>query len=192
MSFTKADVAAIMSKHAVEDLSAKIVRVKLEEQLGLEPGSLKSEKARISDLIDEVLNEDSKAADADEAEDDDDEEEEEEKPKSKKAKTSKAANDANENKGKAKCETRTGAEAPKNIKKMQETMKMTAKKFMDNAKAVEFGVHGNTLRGEPRSFSSGAFGWYLGGKIEMDVGGETVWAQLGCNIVIPGSNAWKR
>ena len=53
-------------------------------------------------------------------------------------------------------------------------------------------VDGNRLRGEPRSFSSGALGWYLGGKVEVDVGGQTVWAQVGCNIVIPGSNAWKR
>tara|TARA_B100000519_G_C14055045_1_gene349344 strand:- start:35 stop:280 length:246 start_codon:yes stop_codon:yes gene_type:complete len=39
--------------------------------------------------------------------------------------------------------------------------------------------------------SSGNMGWYLGGKIEIMVGKEKVWAQLGCNISIPGSNCWK-
>ena len=69
---------------------------------------------------------------------------------------------------------------------------MTAKKFLESGKAVEFDVDGNTLTGLPRTFASGAMGWYLGGKVEMDVAGQTVWAQVGCNIVIPGSNAWKR
>ena len=34
-------------------------------------------------------------------------------------------------------------------------------------------------------------GRYLGGKIEIPVGDTTVWAQMGVNVVIPGSNAWK-
>ena len=53
-------------------------------------------------------------------------------------------------------------------------------------------VDGNTLSGQPRTFSSGACGWYLGVKVEVDVGGQTVWAQEGMNVVIPGSNAWKK
>ena len=71
-------------------------------------------------------------------------------------------------------------------------MKITGKKFLESGKAIQIDVDGNTLRGEPRSFSSGSMGWYLGGKIEIDVGGQTVWAQLGCNITIPGSQSWKR
>jgi hypothetical protein len=46
-------------------------------------------------------------------------------------------------------------------------------------------------QGEPRSFSSGAMGWYLGGKVEMKIGDQDIWAQVGLNCVIPGSNAWK-
>jgi len=126
--------------------------------------------------------------------DEGDEEEEEPQPKAKKAKKGKAADEPEENpnKGKMTCTTRSGSEAPKNVKKIQEAMKMTAKKFLASGKAIELDVDGNTLRGEPRSFSSNALGWYLGGKVEVDVGGQTVWAQVGCNIVIPGSNAWKR
>ena len=79
-----------------------------------------------------------------------------------------------------------------NIKKVQETMKMSIKKFLETASALEIDVEGNTLRGEPRTFSSGSVGWYLGGKILMKIGGTEIWAQLGCNVVIPGSNAWKK
>ena len=41
----------------LEELSAKQVREQLEQKLGLEQGSLKSEKATISEIIDEVLDE---------------------------------------------------------------------------------------------------------------------------------------
>jgi hypothetical protein len=47
-------------------------------------------------------------------------------------------------------------------------------------------VDGNKLTGDPRSFSSGNLGWYLTGKVEVDVGGETIWAQVGMNVTIPG------
>ena len=98
----------------------------------------------------------------------------------------------NPNKGKMSCKTRSGEEAPKKLKEIQAAMKMTAKKFLESGKAIEIDFEGNTLRGEPRSFSSNALGWYLGGKVEVDVGGQTIWAQVGMNVVIPGSNSWKR
>ena len=52
-------------------------------------------------------------------------------------------------------------------------------------------VGAHVAQGEPRSFSSGAMGWYLGGKVEMKIGDHDIWAQVGLNCVIPGSNAWK-
>ena len=85
------------------------------------------------------------------------------------------------------------------------------------------GVVGLSLpQGEPRTFSSGACGWYLGGKVELKIGSADVWAQarapsprhgcrkrrarirhglltvpiiraqVGMNVVIPGSNVWKK
>lgn len=33
--------------------------------------------------------------------------------------------------------------------------------------------------------------WYMNGKVEIPVGNTTVWAQVGMNITIPGSAAWK-
>ena len=170
-TISKEDVAAIIADEDLEQLTAKTVRVKLEEKLGLEPGALKAQKEEISAVIDAVINE--KEGNEQEDQEEEEEEEEEEKPKAKKAKT--AATSENPNKGKMTCTTKSGEEAPKNVKKMQETMKgMSAKKFLESGKAIEFEVDGNVLRGEPRSFSSGAMGWYLGGKVEVEVGGQTV------------------
>lgn len=119
-AFTRDDVQAIIDAEGVESLTAKTVRVKLEERLGLESGALKAQKNEISDLIDAILNE---GDDNDDAQDDQ-EEEEEEAPKAKKAKTASKAAKADDgaehsNKGKMTCTTRSGNDAPKNIKKMQ-------------------------------------------------------------------------
>lgn len=62
-------------------------------------------------------------------------------------------------KPKMTCETRSGAEAPKNLKVLQEDMKMTVKKFLSEAEPLCVEVCGNTLTGEPRSFASDAMGW---------------------------------
>ena len=76
MSFTKADVKAIIEEKGLDNLSAKSVRISLEEKLGMEEGSLKAQKSEISEMIDTVLNE----LPQDENGDDDEEEEEEEAP----------------------------------------------------------------------------------------------------------------
>lgn len=71
-------------------------------------------------------------------------------------------------------------------------MKISAKKFLESGKRLEIDVDGNTLTGDPRAFSSNNLGWYLTGKVEIDVAGETIWAQVGMNVTIPGSQSWKR
>ena len=58
------------------------------------------------------------------------------------------------------------------------------------AEPLEVNVFGNVAGGEPRVFSSGNKGWYLGGKIPVTVGGNKLWAQLGLNLTIVGSKAW--
>ena len=101
-----------------------------------------------------------------------------------------SASDDNPNKGKSTCNVRGGEEVPKNLKAMQEKLKgISASKFLASGKVLEIDVDGNTLRGEP---SSNNLGWYLNGKIPIDVGGTTVWAQVGMNVTIPGSQSWKR
>mmetsp|Transcript_11 Transcript_11/g.60 ORF Transcript_11/g.60 Transcript_11/m.60 type:complete len:240 (+) Transcript_11:48-767(+) len=51
----KDGIAKLIKDHGAHNLSAKTVREKLEEELEMEPGSLKHEKARITQTIDEVL-----------------------------------------------------------------------------------------------------------------------------------------
>ena len=46
-------------------------------------------------------------------------------------------------------------------------------KFLESGKAIAIDVD-ESLRGEPRSFSSGSMGWYLGGKVEIEVAGQAI------------------
>ena len=78
MSFTKADVQAIVAAEGVDNLTAKTVRLKLEAKLGLEDGALKSQKEEISKMIDEVLEENEDGGDDDEGGDEEEEDAEEE------------------------------------------------------------------------------------------------------------------
>eukprot|EP00316_Scyphosphaera_apsteinii_P016819 CAMPEP_0119312832 /NCGR_PEP_ID=MMETSP1333-20130426/27037_1 /TAXON_ID=418940 /ORGANISM="Scyphosphaera apsteinii, Strain RCC1455" /LENGTH=202 /DNA_ID=CAMNT_0007317505 /DNA_START=56 /DNA_END=664 /DNA_ORIENTATION=+ len=190
----------ILEREGVDNLTAKSARQKLEEAQGLEPGSLKSQKNVISNMLDQLMNEEEEEQDAEEddgkgdAEEDeeDEEEDEEKKPKKKQKKADPpAAEDENENKGKATCKTKSGGAAPKDLKKMQAKMKMTQAKFL-NSKPIEVDICGNILTGQPRTFKSGGLGWYLGGKIEVPLGKETIWCQAGLNITIPGSQDWKK
>ena len=89
------------------------------------------------------------------------------------------------------CTTKSGDECPKKIKEQQSKL-MSANKFLKSGKSLKIDVDGNTLTGDPRSFQSGNLGWYLTGKVEIEVGGQTVWAQVGMNVTIPGSSTWKR
>ena len=146
------------SGRELEDLSAKKVREEVEQRMGLEQGALKSEKAEISALIDECLKEkeeeENAAGGGDEDDDDDEEEEEEKKPKGKKRKAA-DPEPAEGKQPKSTCVTRSGEECPKNIKKQQETMKMTAKKFLESGPTIKIDLEGNKLEGPPRTFSSG-------------------------------------
>ena len=58
----KEQIDAIINEFGVENLSYKKVRVKLEEQRGLEAGELKSRKAEIQALIDECIQDNEPAA----------------------------------------------------------------------------------------------------------------------------------
>ena len=85
--------------------------------------------------------------------------------------------------------TKSGAEAPKQVAKLQANA-MKSKHFESQAQPLTVEVLGNIATGEARSFSSGNKGWYLGGKIEVTVGKKKLWAQLGLNLTILGSKQW--
>ena len=182
----------IKSVGSLDELSAKKVREELEKKMGLEPGELKSQKTEISKLIDEVLEEQEDDKQDDTAADEEDEDEDEdEKPKKGKKRPAEAPPEDGKQ-PKSTCTTRSGDEAPKNVKKMQESIKgMSTSKFLSQGPTLEIDLCGNTLRGPPRTFSSGNKGWYMNGKVEIPVGDKMVWAQVGMNITIPGSSSWK-
>jgi hypothetical protein len=148
----KEHIAKIMEGEQLEELSAKKVREQLEQKLGLEQGALKSEKATISEIIDEVLAE---TKDQSEAEASASEEEEEKKPAKGKKRPAEASPADTGKQPKSTCRTKSGDEAPKNVKKIQESMKMTSAKFLRDGPTLKIDLCGNELEGPPRTFSSG-------------------------------------
>jgi hypothetical protein len=97
--------------------------------------------------------------------------------------------DGEPKKAKIIIKTVSGAEAPKGVKAAQ-LKAIKGSKFMSVASNLSLNVFGNELEGEPREFSSGKFGWYVGGKIEVEVNGKMLWGQVGCNLVMIGSEGW--
>ena len=61
------------------------------------------------------------------------------------------------------------------------------KEFKDNAQAVSFEIAGTPVSAEPREFSTGSFGWYYTGKVNITVNGKTLPIQVGCNLTVVGS-----
>lgn len=59
--------------------------------------------------------------------------------------------------------------------------------FKSHAQAVTFEIVGNQVKAEPREFSTGSFGWYYTGKINVVVNGKSVPVQVGCNFTVVGS-----
>lgn len=64
---------------------------------------------------------------------------------------------------------------------------ISREEFAAKAGAVEIIVDGHVLTAEPKMFASGGFGWYVGGKVSMDVGGRKLLCQLGLNLVAVNS-----
>ncbi len=60
--------------------------------------------------------------------------------------------------------------------------------FLANAKAIKITVNGQDFWAEPREFSTGGFGWNVGGKagVQLD-GGKLLHLQLSCNASVIGS-----
>ena len=59
--------------------------------------------------------------------------------------------------------------------------------FKDNADAVTFEIAGTPVTAEAREFSTGSFGWYYTGKVNIVVNGKSLPVQVGCNLTVVGS-----
>jgi hypothetical protein len=67
------------------------------------------------------------------------------------------------------------------------TCPITRKFFKEHAKALEVKIGDKLFLGEVKEFSTGSLGWYLNGKVVVDVGGTKVSVQIGMNLTIAGS-----
>ena len=61
------------------------------------------------------------------------------------------------------------------------------KEFKENAQPVTFEIAGTPVTAEPREFSTGSFGWYFTGKVNIMVNGKSLPVQVGCNLTVVGS-----
>lgn len=59
--------------------------------------------------------------------------------------------------------------------------------FLQNATPVTFEIAGTPVTAEPREFSTGSFGWYFTGKVNVEVNGKKLPVQVGCNLTVVGS-----
>ncbi len=66
-------------------------------------------------------------------------------------------------------------------------MAITRKKFREEAKSIVLQLNGQPVMLEPKDFSTGSIGWYAGGKVVLEVGGEPLKCQIGFNITVVGS-----
>jgi hypothetical protein len=67
------------------------------------------------------------------------------------------------------------------------TCPITRKHFKEQAKPLEVKIGDNTFIAQIKEFSTGSLGWYLNGKVPVNVGGTPVSVQIGLNLTIIGS-----
>lgn len=70
---------------------------------------------------------------------------------------------------------------------MAKTCPVTREEFRSKAKPVQVTVNGVPLTAEVKEFSTGSFGWYLTGKVSINVGETPVSVQIGMNLAVVGS-----
>jgi len=68
---------------------------------------------------------------------------------------------------------------------------VTKEEFLKSAKPIAVVINGVTLSASPKEFSSGSFGFYLGDKVTVDVGGVAVKLQVGMSLTAIGSKPGK-
>lgn len=64
---------------------------------------------------------------------------------------------------------------------------VTAEQFMKAAPPLTANFNGQSLVGAPKINSTGSFGYYLQGKITLDIGGTAVTFQVGANVTAVNS-----
>jgi hypothetical protein len=64
--------------------------------------------------------------------------------------------------------------------------------FIEKAEPVKVVINGQELLADKREFSTGSFGWYYNGKINITVDGKPLSIQVGLNLTVVGSKEAER
>jgi hypothetical protein len=64
---------------------------------------------------------------------------------------------------------------------------VSREQFRTKAKAVAVEIAGTKLIADVKEFSTGSLGWYLNGKVNIEVDGVPVSVQIGLSLTIVGS-----
>lgn len=64
---------------------------------------------------------------------------------------------------------------------------LTRSQFVSAAKPMNVTIEGSPMVAVVKEFSTGSFGWYLNGKMTVQVGDKTLTVQVGGNLVVVGS-----
>jgi hypothetical protein len=64
---------------------------------------------------------------------------------------------------------------------------ITRRQFREKAKSVTVTINNVPLLAEVKEFSTGSLGWYLNGKVSIEIDGTPVSVQIGLNLTIVGS-----
>ncbi len=67
------------------------------------------------------------------------------------------------------------------------TCTVTRSEFLEGASPLTVVINGVVMEAEVKEFSTGSLGWYLNGKIEVNVAGQPVNVQIGLNMTVAGS-----
>jgi hypothetical protein len=64
--------------------------------------------------------------------------------------------------------------------------------FLEKAEPVKVTINGQEMTADKREFSTGSFGWYINGKVNITVDGKAVPVQIGLNLTVVGSKEAER
>ena len=67
------------------------------------------------------------------------------------------------------------------------TCPISRKDFLTHAKPIAVKIGEVPLSAAVREFSTGSLGWYLNGKVSVEIDGRPVAVQIGMNLTIVGS-----
>jgi hypothetical protein len=64
--------------------------------------------------------------------------------------------------------------------------------FIEKAEPVKIVIAGQEVIADKKEFSTGSFGWYYNGKINITVDGKLLPIQVGLNLTVVGSKEAER